>query len=176
MVTVSTTTDIDECEEFSPCEQNCTNSDGGFRCSCYPGFKYDQQMKMCKDINECDLGMCGSGKPDKLCLNTYGGFHCFGVNLGLFQGDSEIPQAGGVVAPAPETAPSAWPLSLFYGVVAGMFACLVAVIVTLAARVARRPSVSPNTPSTADPESLLGTSTVSPSTPRSAAETTITSL
>ncbi|KAI5929752.1 Low-density lipoprotein receptor-related protein 2 [Manis javanica] len=56
------------------CEQNCTQlSEGGFICSCRPGFKaniYDRNS--CDDINECEqFGVCPQN-----CLNTKGSYEC----------------------------------------------------------------------------------------------------
>ena len=31
-------TDINECRESSPCDHNCTNTDGSYTCSCNPGY------------------------------------------------------------------------------------------------------------------------------------------
>ncbi|KAI0238551.1 hypothetical protein LSAT2_010724, partial [Lamellibrachia satsuma] len=169
--------DIDECTEYLPCEQNCTNTVGSFLCSCFAGFNYDQQTSLCTDIDECTRGLCGGTLPDILCLNTYGSYHCFGVNFGLFAADTDQPSSGGVVARAPETDTITGRRPLIYGLLAGMFVCLAVGILTLAVRLARRPSVRPATPSCTDPESLLADSTVTtPSTSRSAADITITSL
>ena len=83
----------------------------------------------------------------------------------------------GVVARAPETDTITGRRPLIYGLLAGMFVCLAVGILTLAVRLARRPSVRPAPPSCTDPESLLADSTVTtPSTSRSAADITITSL
>ena len=43
-------TDIDECVE-SPCDQECSNSDGGFECICEGGYVLNTDERSC-------LGMC----------------------------------------------------------------------------------------------------------------------
>ena len=35
-------TDINECAEFSPCEQKCVNVEGSFECSCNDGFDFKE--------------------------------------------------------------------------------------------------------------------------------------
>ena len=41
-------TDIDECRiELDGCQQNCTDSDGSYSCSCSPGFKLDDDGFAC---------------------------------------------------------------------------------------------------------------------------------
>lgn len=63
--------DIDECLK-RPCDQNCTNTDGGYKCSCNSGFKLFSQSK-CEDIDEC-----GAPTPpcDQLCSNLEGSYKC----------------------------------------------------------------------------------------------------
>ena len=39
-------TDIDECAE-SPCDQECSNSDGGFECVCEEGYVLDTDERSC---------------------------------------------------------------------------------------------------------------------------------
>lgn len=50
----------------------CTNTEGGYTCSCHPGFKLVSRTR-CDDIDEC-----ASPKPpcDQLCSNSEGGYHC----------------------------------------------------------------------------------------------------
>ncbi|XP_015843100.1 low-density lipoprotein receptor-related protein 2 [Peromyscus maniculatus bairdii] len=57
------------------CEQNCTQlSNGGFVCSCSPGFKSSTLDKnSCQDINECEqFGICPQS-----CRNSKGSYECF---------------------------------------------------------------------------------------------------
>lgn len=41
--------DIDECDNTTTnnCSQVCTNIDGGFVCSCHPGYMYDASANTC---------------------------------------------------------------------------------------------------------------------------------
>ena len=40
--------DIDECaRNISGCNQNCTNSNGSYFCSCYPGYEIENDNKTC---------------------------------------------------------------------------------------------------------------------------------
>ncbi|KAM7407483.1 hypothetical protein PAMA_003284 [Pampus argenteus] len=57
------------------CEHNCTDlTEGGFLCSCRPGFKPRTTEKhTCEDVNECEVyGTC----PQE-CKNTKGSYECF---------------------------------------------------------------------------------------------------
>ncbi|XP_064397072.1 CUB and sushi domain-containing protein 3-like isoform X2 [Halichondria panicea] len=67
-------TDIDECflsEDDCHSNASCTNTLGGFSCSCQLGFQGDGQT--CLDINECSLDKtnCSQG-----CENSVGSFQC----------------------------------------------------------------------------------------------------
>ena len=44
----NTTVDTDECSRLSPCSHICTNTAGGFRCSCPLGLALDSDAKSCK--------------------------------------------------------------------------------------------------------------------------------
>ncbi|KAM7316467.1 hypothetical protein ACRRTK_024198 [Alexandromys fortis] len=60
------------------CEQNCTQlSNGGFICSCRPGFKSSTlDRNSCQDINECEeFGICPQS-----CRNSKGSYECFCVD------------------------------------------------------------------------------------------------
>ena len=47
--------DVDECAVGSDdCQQICTNQDGGFLCSCEPGYSLTKDMKTCT----CMLHQC----------------------------------------------------------------------------------------------------------------------
>ncbi|NXN98396.1 LRP2 protein, partial [Rhinopomastus cyanomelas] len=57
------------------CEHNCTNlKEGGFICSCRPGYKASETNRnSCDDINECDIfGTCTQD-----CKNSKGSYECF---------------------------------------------------------------------------------------------------
>lgn len=41
--------DIDECID-SDCEQNCTNTDGSYICSCHSGYTLDSNGKNCSGM------------------------------------------------------------------------------------------------------------------------------
>ena len=71
--------DIDECELGQACGPGsiCTNTDGGFQCSCPPGFSGDPKIG-CVDIDECvpnakSAPVCGRSA---LCDNLPGTFRC----------------------------------------------------------------------------------------------------
>lgn len=89
---------------YSPCEHNCKDVSGGFKCSCYQGYIPDRkdprrcklycgQMKCrmtCERNNECycpdgyiengrfceDIDECSMDQCDHKCKNTFGGFVC----------------------------------------------------------------------------------------------------
>ncbi|XP_046546610.1 protein disulfide isomerase Creld2-like isoform X2 [Haliotis rubra] len=66
--------DVDECldPDLNTCLQNCTNTDGGFNCTCFEG--YEEEGNNCTDVDECldpDLNTCLQN-----CTNTDGGFNC----------------------------------------------------------------------------------------------------
>ena len=89
----NTCVDIDECTEhpdqidgnihytYESCKQytKCSNFDGGYKCTCEPGFRpqnLDPIMnltKACIDIDECGTNSC---KLNTNCLNTIGSFQC----------------------------------------------------------------------------------------------------
>ena len=41
--------DINECDESNPCKDGstCSNTEGGHRCICPPGYEYDSQNNIC---------------------------------------------------------------------------------------------------------------------------------
>jgi fibulin 1/2 len=68
--------DIDECATNNGgCAQTCTNTVGGFTCSCGPGYVLDANGYTCDttDVNECALT---NGGCEQSCTNTVGGFTC----------------------------------------------------------------------------------------------------
>ena len=42
------TVDINECEEYNNCHQNCTNTEGSYYCSCYTGFMLEADSISCE--------------------------------------------------------------------------------------------------------------------------------
>ena len=91
--------DIDECvEKLDECEQNCTNKQGSYLCSCSEGYTtniinltkcdgicslyYINVIMHCLDINECENGTHNCAER---CENTLGSFLCnctLGCKLG----------------------------------------------------------------------------------------------
>ncbi|XP_014344907.1 low-density lipoprotein receptor-related protein 2a [Latimeria chalumnae] len=57
------------------CEHNCTDlNEGGFICSCRPGYKPSEtDRSSCDDINECEI----YGKCPQECKNSKGSYECF---------------------------------------------------------------------------------------------------
>eukprot|EP00058_Branchiostoma_floridae_P020618 XP_002606108.1 hypothetical protein BRAFLDRAFT_88018 [Branchiostoma floridae] len=67
--------DIDECASSNGgCEHICTNSAGGYQCSCAEGYAVNpDDDRNCDDINECETANGGCAQT---CSNTDGGFNC----------------------------------------------------------------------------------------------------
>ncbi|KAL4219782.1 hypothetical protein ACF0H5_020194 [Mactra antiquata] len=81
--------DIDECStDNPPCDQECTNIDGSYECSCKFGYRPDPRNKdKCLDINECeDLNTHHDCSQN--CTNTDGSFVCSCYNGYTFDSDS----------------------------------------------------------------------------------------
>ncbi|XP_072458159.1 adhesion G protein-coupled receptor E1 isoform X5 [Notamacropus eugenii] len=80
-------TDVDECSQSShPCgpNTNCTNTFGGYTCSCLPGFSSAHGNSwipgrtgpfQCTDVDECSQSSRPCG-PNTNCTNTFGGYTC----------------------------------------------------------------------------------------------------
>ncbi|XP_071826805.1 uncharacterized protein [Apostichopus japonicus] len=69
--------DIDEClYQMDDCRSNeiCTNTPGGFRCDCKPG--YTKNGTFCQDVNECADLATFSCHQYAICLNTPGSYQC----------------------------------------------------------------------------------------------------
>ncbi|XP_046728282.1 hemicentin-1 isoform X2 [Silurus meridionalis] len=80
--------DVDECVEssVSPCQHQCFNTLGSFRCSCLPGYQLVGHR--CFDINECMSSVCPSHQQ---CKNTEGGYECFdSCPPGMTQSESSV--------------------------------------------------------------------------------------
>ncbi|XP_077377558.1 hemicentin-1 [Festucalex cinctus] len=67
--------DVDECLLRQPCQHECRNSIGSFRCLCPPGYQLLANGRNCKDTDEClEQGVqCGH---NQMCFNTRGGYQC----------------------------------------------------------------------------------------------------
>ncbi|KAM6944598.1 hemicentin-1 [Lycodopsis pacificus] len=70
-----TCVDVDECLLRKPCQHECRNTIGSFKCLCPPGYRLLPNGRSCKDIDECvDQGIqCGH---NQMCFNTRGGYQC----------------------------------------------------------------------------------------------------
>jgi len=65
--------DIDECSTGKHnCSHMCSNTYGGFDCSCYQGYTLLADRSTCQDINECEL----FNDCDHYCWNTEGSYTC----------------------------------------------------------------------------------------------------
>lgn len=81
--------DVNECESNNGgCDQICTNREGGFECTCQPGYqRHRDDPNQCTDINECNNPrVCES--TGGTCINVRGTFHCISV---LISGQSNQP-------------------------------------------------------------------------------------
>lgn len=64
--------DVDECAVLNGgCDHNCTDSEGGYECSCRDGYILESDNTTCVDVNECLSSPCVHS-----CTNLLGGFHC----------------------------------------------------------------------------------------------------
>ncbi|XP_050414607.1 fibulin-1 isoform X2 [Patella vulgata] len=63
------------CEENSPCEQRCANTDLGVKCNCYEGYKLRSDGRSCEDVDECAEGSFKCA-PTQECVNTLGRYTC----------------------------------------------------------------------------------------------------
>ncbi|XP_065942257.1 uncharacterized protein [Magallana gigas] len=68
----STCKDIDECNESSTCQHNCTNLQGSFECACTTGYSLENDGRSCKDIDEC----LQDSHCEHYCNNTDGSYLC----------------------------------------------------------------------------------------------------
>ncbi|CAH1248695.1 CSMD3 [Branchiostoma lanceolatum] len=66
--------DVDECRygNYCPDHSTCTNTDGDYYCTCDHGYQGDN----CKDTDECHNATLNTCRPDQICVNTAGSFHC----------------------------------------------------------------------------------------------------
>jgi hypothetical protein len=64
--------DVDEClSSNGGCAHTCTNTEGGYECSCRSGYLLGEENRTCVDVNECSDSPC-----NHTCVNIPGGFHC----------------------------------------------------------------------------------------------------
>nr|XP_037282116.1 fibulin-1-like isoform X2 [Rhipicephalus microplus] len=84
--------DIDECSEGRyVCSQRgtrCLNTPGSYRCvnkaryqPCPEGWRYDLQVKGCKDVDECAEGLSSCARGET-CVNGLGSFSCVPLSNG----------------------------------------------------------------------------------------------
>ncbi|XP_033629378.1 low-density lipoprotein receptor-related protein 1-like isoform X2 [Asterias rubens] len=67
---------VNECEITHPCHHMCEDLPTSFLCSCYDGYRLQNDSTTCEDINECvETLPCSQG-----CLNSPGTFRCFCVD------------------------------------------------------------------------------------------------
>lgn len=70
--------DIDECETGeATCgpDQLCKNKEGGYICSCPPGYILNA-ARYCEDMNECELSGNTVCSMNAKCVNTVGSYRC----------------------------------------------------------------------------------------------------
>ncbi|XP_069093155.1 hemicentin-2 isoform X1 [Pleurodeles waltl] len=70
-----TCADIDECQLRSPCQHECRNTEGSYRCLCPPGYRLLPNGRSCQDVDECSEARVTCGL-DQMCFNTRGSFQC----------------------------------------------------------------------------------------------------
>lgn len=75
-VDASTCHEVDECAlGLHGCAQNCTNTVGAYKCSCFEGYYLSSNKRDCLDLNECVLGTY-SCHISQSCVNTPGSYKC----------------------------------------------------------------------------------------------------
>ncbi|XP_067686050.1 fibrillin-2-like [Haliotis asinina] len=106
--------DINECEASNPCDQNCTNTQGSYRCSCMAGYRLESSV--CQDIDECaeNLHDC-----QQICNNTVPSFFC-DCNTG-FKQDASDPRK--CVIDSSSTTETCKSLNCSYGCLADSVKC-----------------------------------------------------
>ncbi|XP_038117535.1 multiple epidermal growth factor-like domains protein 6 isoform X3 [Culex quinquefasciatus] len=73
---MATCVDHDECQSPNDnnCQQKCVNTEGSYRCECFPGFERNE-LGQCLDVNEC-LESNGGCSKNARCINLAGSFRC----------------------------------------------------------------------------------------------------
>ncbi|XP_069465362.1 hemicentin-2 isoform X1 [Ambystoma mexicanum] len=68
-------TDVDECQLRSPCQHECRNTEGSYRCLCPSGYRLLPNGRNCQDVDECaeERITCGL---NQMCFNTRGSYQC----------------------------------------------------------------------------------------------------
>lgn len=64
------------CKEDNPCEQQCTDTERGYKCSCLPGYELGVDRKSCQDIDECLDNIHVCDPESETCINQVGGYNC----------------------------------------------------------------------------------------------------
>lgn len=87
--------DVDECLNIEACGVGaiCRNIEGGYECSCPPGYEGDPRV-MCRDLEPCLRAACGRGA---LCENHPDAHRC--VCPPGFEGDPNVQCNGKLSAP-----------------------------------------------------------------------------
>ncbi|KAK6970572.1 mucin-like protein [Biomphalaria glabrata] len=71
---MGTCADLDECNDTHTCQNQCTNTEGSYVCSCPDGYRLDKvDRHSCKDINECEER---TSKCQHKCNNQNGNYTC----------------------------------------------------------------------------------------------------
>ncbi|XP_041428394.1 hemicentin-2 isoform X1 [Xenopus laevis] len=68
-------TDIDECVQRNPCQHECRNTEGSYKCICPAGYRLLPNNRNCQDIDECTEHRITCGM-NQMCFNTRGGHQC----------------------------------------------------------------------------------------------------
>uniref|UniRef100_UPI00358F92B7 fibrillin-2-like n=1 Tax=Myxine glutinosa TaxID=7769 RepID=UPI00358F92B7 len=71
------------CEDLNECSQNpllcafrCINTYGSYECTCPGGYALREDRKMCRDLDECAVGLHECDIQGMLCKNIIGSFMC----------------------------------------------------------------------------------------------------
>ncbi|XP_052387608.1 fibrillin-1 isoform X2 [Carassius gibelio] len=71
------------CEDINECSQNpllcafrCINTVGSYKCKCPAGYVLREDLRMCKDQNECEEGLDDCASRGMTCKNLIGTYMC----------------------------------------------------------------------------------------------------